>query len=725
MSRFVEDPRLTEGRLIREHLGDFWKLVDNTSKFSVQNQVLMQNISNSLRQLYQVDNDISLPNMFPFDLEEGFIEDVPEDGLFRFEINENIASIPEIHSSITYPKLIYEEGSDYTIILDNGTKYVDFTEGDSPAGFVHPDDVGNREESYIYVPYIFNRSTKIADKFGKLVGVERQDSENYLDLVQGLWYALHYGPSIQNIKIAMNLFIGLPSVQEEGVVTSIGTSTVTVDGSIFNKKILVSTSSSNEIVKIDGIRWRKINISQKIGESAEDGQRLDVVWKNTQNVERPLDSSDWRFDGLNLYIRQSLINEIDDRFQYMFTYTDSRDGTVTNYEIGNIPTDDAIQKNKNVDRFQNIASNIEFRDKFTNPNIWNQKQLPTGLFKVLLFGSSYLEISNTGAIQEFFTFMDRIKPVWTDFQFDLIALPTMLLNIGDARPEFELEDLVRQNAVPLYNRERSAISDLIEQTPERAQDQELDKRTLSVLYWDHLDHPTSQKRDVPQTWGQAKNQQRSWDEFYFQKRPQPQWDNTRGPGNLEELKNILPLYVEGTGSVTPQDDIVADTVKQEEDGLINFSGMVQSVDLQELTFKLQSGQKIIVNDDTVWGEGYHWDEADVETKNVGFHTDFNNDVYEEVDQVYSQSGFVEYENELKDKDQYVVTRPAKRWDAKQMFAVPIWDANDISADREWNETNLEWNSDIHFAKRDFTQDVNWDDYGVFWDIIDIYKVEEL
>ena len=57
--------------------------------------------------------------------------------------------------------------------------------------------------------------------FGFLTGIYQKNSERYINVIQGIWFAFWNGPKPLNVRAALYLLFGLPTAQEDCVVTKI------------------------------------------------------------------------------------------------------------------------------------------------------------------------------------------------------------------------------------------------------------------------------------------------------------------------------------------------------------------------------------------------------------------------------------------------------------------------------------------------------------------------
>lgn len=68
------------------------------------------------------------------------------------------------------------------------------------------------------------------NNFGFLMDIYQPNSQRYVDVIQGLWFAFWTGPKPSNVKTSLYLLFGLPTAKEAGVVTAVTPTTITTTG---------------------------------------------------------------------------------------------------------------------------------------------------------------------------------------------------------------------------------------------------------------------------------------------------------------------------------------------------------------------------------------------------------------------------------------------------------------------------------------------------------------
>lgn len=82
------------------------------------------------------------------------------------------------------------------------------------------------ESLWAEITFLDNRPT-IEDNFGRLIGFtlddleERTDNLDYLSAVQGLWYSIWFGRTLENLRIGSQILLGLPFSEESGTIIDI------------------------------------------------------------------------------------------------------------------------------------------------------------------------------------------------------------------------------------------------------------------------------------------------------------------------------------------------------------------------------------------------------------------------------------------------------------------------------------------------------------------------
>lgn len=133
---------------------------------------------------------------------------------YAYQLGEtDIVHIPTLQNTIHYGQIttLLTENVDFQI--EFGTGIIIFAE--IPPQFMWaPDTLCNLETPY--------------NNFGYLMGIYDTNTTDYLKEVKGLWYAYWTGPRPENIKTCLYLLFGLPTASEDGTVTAVTDTTISL-----------------------------------------------------------------------------------------------------------------------------------------------------------------------------------------------------------------------------------------------------------------------------------------------------------------------------------------------------------------------------------------------------------------------------------------------------------------------------------------------------------------
>jgi hypothetical protein len=122
-------------------------------------------------------------------------------------------SIPALQETLIDPPVVLRENLDYTV--SNGM--VSFVSGLFTVKNPTPEEFW--AESALY-----DNSDVIEKNFGRLVGLLKDDLTSsktkapYLSAVRGLFFAYTNGPTIRNIRLGLQILLGLPFTEERGII---------------------------------------------------------------------------------------------------------------------------------------------------------------------------------------------------------------------------------------------------------------------------------------------------------------------------------------------------------------------------------------------------------------------------------------------------------------------------------------------------------------------------
>lgn len=136
-------------------------------------------------------------------------------------VDDLVNKIPRLQEIILDPPQFWTENRDYSIRTnDDGVRGIFFKSElytfDDP-----PPDILWAETTWL------DNKQMIEDNFGKPAGFlvenmeERSEDLDYLSSVRGLWYAFYNGPSLWSVRVGIQILLGLPFAEVDGVITDI------------------------------------------------------------------------------------------------------------------------------------------------------------------------------------------------------------------------------------------------------------------------------------------------------------------------------------------------------------------------------------------------------------------------------------------------------------------------------------------------------------------------
>lgn len=125
--------------------------------------------------------------------------------------NESVISIPTLRNGI----------DEYTADYTNG---IDYTHGETTITWLSsvPDS------TVLWAPELYKNENRLANNYGILVQEQLPDSSEYLNAINGMFYAYWNGPTARNIRNSLNIFFGLPYVDTDGIVVQQDSTSVTI-----------------------------------------------------------------------------------------------------------------------------------------------------------------------------------------------------------------------------------------------------------------------------------------------------------------------------------------------------------------------------------------------------------------------------------------------------------------------------------------------------------------
>lgn len=146
-------------------------------------------------------------------------------------LSDLVVEIPRIQYELKCDPNVLQENADYIIGEVDGINALCFRAGTFSLSDP-PHDLYWAE-----VTYLDNRPT-IEANFGALVEFKVEDLEtrsddlDYLSAVRGLWWAYFGGPSIQKVRVGVQILLGLPFAEEKGTIEQIDESFSVAEGRI-------------------------------------------------------------------------------------------------------------------------------------------------------------------------------------------------------------------------------------------------------------------------------------------------------------------------------------------------------------------------------------------------------------------------------------------------------------------------------------------------------------
>ena len=138
--------------------------------------------------------------------------------LSRYSLPKNTISVPSIQANLENPVFVLRQNEDYVVVDDDIGEYIKL--GDN----VVLDETDLPKALWAEVSFVDNSDT-VENNFGILVGGERDNLPDkitvwskYRSAVQGLMYAFANGPTPANIRLGVQIVLGLPFTEHRGIV---------------------------------------------------------------------------------------------------------------------------------------------------------------------------------------------------------------------------------------------------------------------------------------------------------------------------------------------------------------------------------------------------------------------------------------------------------------------------------------------------------------------------
>ena len=163
-------------------------------------------------------------------------------------IDVTVVDIPILTDviEITDTDAVLQRNIDYFIGTVRGQNAIQFVSGlTGDAGDVFE---GQRPPNRLWAEYTFlDNSQLVEDNFGAAINVTQDmlpATVDYLSAVRGCWYARYNGPTVYDLRIAIQIFMGLPFAEEAGTIIQIRTDFFTQ-----TSLILIQDTANAELVR--------------------------------------------------------------------------------------------------------------------------------------------------------------------------------------------------------------------------------------------------------------------------------------------------------------------------------------------------------------------------------------------------------------------------------------------------------------------------------------------
>lgn len=134
----------------------------------------------------------------------------------KIKVPDELVSAPVLQEQPVDPPVVLRENLDY--IVEGG--YIEFEKGLFSLLEHSPDN-------FWAECALFDNSSTIENNFGRLVQLAAEDissrrtSAPYLSAVKGLFFAYTNGPTVANIRLGLQILLGLPFAEEDGVILEV------------------------------------------------------------------------------------------------------------------------------------------------------------------------------------------------------------------------------------------------------------------------------------------------------------------------------------------------------------------------------------------------------------------------------------------------------------------------------------------------------------------------
>ena len=147
---------------------------------------------------------------------------------------DNLVSVPRLQNGIRKENVttVLVEGTDYIVDVDKNIAFK-----------AEPLETMWARRTLIDEEAPFNN-------FGFLMDIFQENSDRYVRVLEGLWFAFWTGPKPDNVKIALYLLFGLPTALETGTVTAVSATEVETTSTEGTVRTFEVPSGLNPIVEV-------------------------------------------------------------------------------------------------------------------------------------------------------------------------------------------------------------------------------------------------------------------------------------------------------------------------------------------------------------------------------------------------------------------------------------------------------------------------------------------
>jgi len=208
MFRFLGDVWLLLPLKDRRKLSNFWAAAIKITG-DLQNTGFELDLSTAVQDVPVLNNEMW--NKFQFN-DETKLSPSPDDNFpYAYFLGDSrIRSIPSLQDRIDRPNKLLIEGADYYV----SNNLALFKE--DPESFCV-----TQGKSCLWAKDTLVNNEKPFRNFGEFIDLYQSNSDQYLRVLQGVWYAYWNGPTVTNILTSLYLLFAIPTAPYNGTVTDI------------------------------------------------------------------------------------------------------------------------------------------------------------------------------------------------------------------------------------------------------------------------------------------------------------------------------------------------------------------------------------------------------------------------------------------------------------------------------------------------------------------------